>query len=101
LQLSFVASALGFYFPYDFCVYNQMTPLASYFIRYIPLFTALILLPLLFIIRLITIITIVQVGNIYIFLYIYTYMCLIYRLLNLSHYRRKRIKVLQHHGVWW
>ena len=50
-QLHFVSSALGFYFVYDFCLYSNMSPLVSYFIRYVPAFVALLLSPAVFILR--------------------------------------------------
>eukprot|EP00731_Ephydatia_muelleri_P010295 Em0005g881a len=40
--LYYVSSGLSFYFVYDFCLYSNMSPLVSYFIRYLPLFTAII-----------------------------------------------------------
>lgn len=41
-QLYYISSALSFYFVYDFCLYSNMKPLVSYFIRYLPLFLAII-----------------------------------------------------------
>ena len=49
--LYYVGSALGFYFPYDFCLYEDMTELVSYSLRYIPFFIALIVCPVVVIIR--------------------------------------------------
>ena len=36
-QLYYISSALSFYFIYDFCLYSNMSPLVSYFLRYLPL----------------------------------------------------------------
>ena len=36
IQLHYLSSAVGLYFPYDFCLYPGMTPVASYSLRYIP-----------------------------------------------------------------
>ena len=41
-QLYYISSALSFYFIYDFCLYSSMSPLVSYFIRYLPLFIVVI-----------------------------------------------------------
>ena len=41
-QLLFVGSASGFYFPYDFCLYGNMSSQMAYFIRFLPLFVAII-----------------------------------------------------------
>lgn len=49
--LYYVGSALGFYFPYDFCLYEDMTELVSYSLRYIPFFIALIVCPVVVTIR--------------------------------------------------
>ena len=38
LQLYFLGSASGFYFIYDFCLYDKMSSEMAYFLRYIPLF---------------------------------------------------------------
>ena len=51
LQLYFVSSALGFYFAYDFCLYSNMSPLVSYFLRYLPIIITLLLLPGVLVIR--------------------------------------------------
>ena len=47
-----MSSGLSFYFVYDFCLYPNMSPLVSYFIRYLPLFTAIIVCPIILAIRL-------------------------------------------------
>jgi hypothetical protein len=39
--LYYISSALSFYFIYDFCLYSDMSPLVSYFLRYLPLFLAI------------------------------------------------------------
>ena len=44
LQPYYISSALSFYFVYDFCLYNNMSPLVSYSIRYLPLSLAMIVL---------------------------------------------------------
>ena len=49
--LYYVGSALGFYFPYDFCLYANMTELVSYTVRYLPFFVALLVCPPVLIIR--------------------------------------------------
>ena len=41
-QLYYVSSALSFYFIYDFCLYSDMSPIVSYFIRYLPLLLAIV-----------------------------------------------------------
>ena len=41
-QLYYISSALSFYFVYDFCLYSSLSPLISYFIRYLPLFIIVI-----------------------------------------------------------
>ena len=50
-QIYYVSSALSFYFIYDFCLYNKMSPLISYFLRYLPLFVAAITTTVMFIMR--------------------------------------------------
>ena len=40
-QLYYISSALSFYFIYDFCLYSNMSPLVSYFLRYLPFFLAI------------------------------------------------------------
>ena len=42
LQLYFLGSASGFYFIYDFCLYNNMSSEMAYFLRYIPLFVGVL-----------------------------------------------------------
>lgn len=37
----YVSSALALYFPYDFCLYEDMTALVSHLLRYLPLFTVI------------------------------------------------------------
>ena len=44
--LAYVASGLGLYFPYDFCLYEEASALATYVFRYIPLFLAVIIVPI-------------------------------------------------------
>jgi hypothetical protein len=44
--LVYVSSALGLYFPYDFCLYDEASPLASYAFRYLPLLVAAVLSPI-------------------------------------------------------
>ena len=44
--LVYVSSALGLYFPYDFCLYDEASALASYAFRYLPLFVAALLSPI-------------------------------------------------------
>ena len=50
-QLYFINSATSFYFIYDFCLHSNLSPLVSYFLRYLPLFAALIVFPIIWIIR--------------------------------------------------
>ena len=45
LQLYYLGSVLGFYFPYDFCLFERLNPLVSYFIRFIPLLLAVVIMP--------------------------------------------------------
>ncbi len=42
LQVYYVSSGLGLYFVYDFCLYSNMSPIVSYFLRYLPLIIATI-----------------------------------------------------------
>ena len=35
-QLQYISSATSLYFPYDFCLYSEMTTVISYSLRYIP-----------------------------------------------------------------
>lgn len=42
LQLYYIASASGFYFVYDFCLYGGLSPEMAYFIRCLPLLLALL-----------------------------------------------------------
>ena len=44
--LVYVSSALGLYFPYDFCLYDEASALASYAFRYLPLLVAAVLSPI-------------------------------------------------------
>ena len=37
----YISSALSLYLPYDFCLYEDMSPLVSYFFRYLPLITVI------------------------------------------------------------
>ena len=39
--LYYVSSALSLYFPYDFCLYKNMSAEVSYLLRYLPLFTVI------------------------------------------------------------
>lgn len=50
-QLLFAGSATGFYFVYDFCLYGNMSALVSYTIRYLPLLVALLLCPVVILLR--------------------------------------------------
>lgn len=49
--LAYVGSALGLYFPYDFCLHPNMPALGSYTLRYIPILLLLLLTPLLLYVR--------------------------------------------------
>ena len=42
---------MSFYFPYDFCLYRKMSPLISYFLRFLPLIMALLVVPITYRIR--------------------------------------------------
>lgn len=44
--LVYISSALGLYFPYDFCLYDEASALASYAFRYLPLLVAAVLSPI-------------------------------------------------------
>lgn len=44
--LVYVSSALGLYFPYDFCLYDEASALASYAFRYLPVLVAAVLSPI-------------------------------------------------------
>ena len=50
-QLYYLSSAMSFYFPYDFCLYEDMSAVVSYSLRYIPLLTALLICPAVYILR--------------------------------------------------
>ena len=39
----FLGSASGFYFVYDFCLYDKMSSEMAYFLRYIPLFVGVLI----------------------------------------------------------
>lgn len=41
-QLYYITSGLSFYFIYDFCLYSNMSPLVSYFLRFLPLLILII-----------------------------------------------------------
>lgn len=43
--LVYVASALGLYFPYNFCLYHEASALAVYLFRYLPLFLVVVIIP--------------------------------------------------------
>ena len=52
MQLYYFGSFLSFFFPYDFCLGRQLSPLIAYFIRLIPaLMAVLITIPLMLLIR--------------------------------------------------
>ena len=44
--LVYAASALGLYFPYDFCLYKNASPVVVYAFRYIPLLLTVIAIPI-------------------------------------------------------
>lgn len=44
--LLYVSSALGLYFPYDFCLYDEASALATYFFRYLPIIVGAVLSPI-------------------------------------------------------
>lgn len=89
-QAHFLNSGLGFYFIYDFCLYNKMSPLVSYFLRFLPLFLVLIIRPALVAIRLDTLFT---------SCYINIRPCCIYRML--ARKCGKCMKSLNNHGILW
>ena len=39
----FLGSASGFYFVYDFCLYDKMSSEMAYFLRYVPLFVGVLI----------------------------------------------------------
>lgn len=47
----YVSNAIGLYFPYDFCLYNDMPALVSHSLRYLPLLTAILVTPVVLFIR--------------------------------------------------
>ena len=47
----YVSSALGFYFPYDFCLYSDMTAVVSYVLKFIPAILAIFVLPVVVVLR--------------------------------------------------
>ena len=50
-QVRYVTSALSFYFVYDFCLFHNMSPLASYFLQLLPLILSLIVCPIVLFLR--------------------------------------------------
>ena len=50
-QIYFVSSGLSFYFIYDFCLYDGMSALVSYLLRYLPLGVAFIICSTVLVIR--------------------------------------------------
>ena len=42
-QMYFLGSASGFYFLYDFCLYDKMSSEMAYFLRYIPMFVGVLI----------------------------------------------------------
>ena len=48
IQLHYVSSATSLYFPYDFCLYSEMTTLVSYSLRYTPFLLAIIISSILY-----------------------------------------------------
>ena len=44
MQMTYIKSASGFYFVYDFCLLENLPPLASYALRYLPSVVAFIVL---------------------------------------------------------
>ena len=47
----YVSSAISLYFPYDLCLYENMTVLATHFLRDLPLLTAILVTPVVLFIR--------------------------------------------------
>ena len=91
-QLYFVGSGFSFYFVYDFCLYDGMSSQMAYFLRFIPLFVALLTLTLTMFIRWET--TTLSLC----ILYVIT-CSIVFRL----YITRKVLvlKPLEYHGVWW
>jgi len=55
-QLYYINSALGLYFPYDFCLFGEMDAVLSYSLRYIPaIVTSSVCVTLLIVYKLVTI----------------------------------------------
>ena len=50
-QMLYVSSAISCYFPYDMCLYKDMSALVSYALRYLPLFTAVLVCPTVLMVR--------------------------------------------------
>ena len=48
LQLYYLSSGLSLYFPYDFCLFDEMDAVTSYGLRYIPIMTTGIVVMVLF-----------------------------------------------------
>ena len=63
----YVSSALSLYFPYDFCLYNGINTLDAYALRYIPVITALFIVPMTVVLRYVTVLLFSEVSlqNIY------------------------------------
>ena len=51
LQLYYISSALGFYFPFDFCLHEDMNALISYALRFLPALIASFVLPSIILIK--------------------------------------------------
>lgn len=48
---AYIGSALGLYFPYDFCLHSEMGASGVYALRYIPAFLVVVIAPVFLYIR--------------------------------------------------
>ena len=97
-QIYTVTGALSFYFVYDFCVYSSLSPLVSYFIRFIPFFTSLLVCPIVIVARYICM-CLAQSSQKYLIYYVPKS-----KLFFPSHcffFCRKCLKKHRRHGLWW
>jgi hypothetical protein len=85
-QLYFISSALNFYFVYDFCLYENLSPVVSYFLRLLPFLEALLLLPPVAIFRWVCEVLSFQWLD---------------GMLSCCGHREKKMMMLKHHGIWW
>lgn len=86
-----MSSATSLYFVYDFCVHRSLNPLLSYFLRYLPLLTALSVFPVIWLIRLLA--SCCMFDNPVLFQIDF--------ILIIRKCARKKWKLLRKHSFWW